>query len=110
VVYAIQLYVGFRNTARRDAAITNVNTKLGATPQYGTPIAGPAQLRGTTDPALIVTARFINQADRDQMWADLDAALGTGVNGPVTGSRAWIHDCQHDENVGGCAAGATRAW
>jgi hypothetical protein len=108
MVYAIQMNVGFRNTARRDATATSIAAKLTA-PQYGQPISRNTTLR-TGEPGLYVESRFINQADRDDLWVNLDAAVGTGVNGPVTGSRAWIHDCPHDEDVGACATSLDRLW
>ena len=107
MVYAIQLTLGFRNIARRDGVASNIQAKL-SLPQYGDPEVVPQVIRG--DPGLLVTMRFINEADRDAMWTELDAALGTGVNGPVTGSRAWIHDCTHDEAVGVCTPGVERFW
>ena len=107
MVYAIQLTLGFRNAARRDGVAANIQAKL-SLPQYGDPEIVPQVIHG--DPGLLVTMRFLDQVDRDTMWADLDAALGSGVNGPVTGSRAWIHDCTHDETVGECSPGFERVW
>jgi hypothetical protein len=72
VVYAIQMVLGFRNTARRDATQTNIVNKCAGLPQFGAlvcdPFAAPARLglaAGT--PALNVEARFTNQADRDEI-------------------------------------------
>lgn len=112
MVYAIQLYLGFRNVARRDGVAGNITTKLGTSALYGTPqVDSVSGLRHITDPALIVTARFLTAAERDDMWTQLDTYLGTGVNGPVAGSRAWIHDCTHDGPVAGpCVMGIERAW
>lgn len=109
MTYAIQMLVGFRNTARRDAVAANIAAKLTA-PQWGQPFTENTAMRGTGDPALLVEARFTNRADRDALWADLDAALGQGVNGPVTGSRAWQHDCPHDEGTGACVTSLERLW
>jgi hypothetical protein len=41
-------------------------------------------------------------ANRDQMWADLDASLGSGQQGPVTNDprpgHGWRFDIQNDED------------
>src|SRR3954469_4713539 len=108
MVYAIQLAVGFRNAARRDAVAGSIAAKLTA-PQYGQPTTQNMTLR-TGEPGLYVESRFVNQADRDALWTDLDTVLGTGLNGPVAGSRAWRHECPHDEGAGACAVAAERLW
>jgi hypothetical protein len=111
VVYAIQMVLAFRNTARRDATATNITNKLGTSTLYGTPqVDSLPNLRNGTNPALIVTARFTTVAERDSVWTQLDTFLGTGINGPTAGSRAWIHDCPHDEDTGGCVLDAERVW
>jgi hypothetical protein len=112
MVYAIQLYLGFRSTARRDTTAGNIATKFGASALYEQPqVDSVDHLWHATDPALIVTARFLTAADRDDMWTQIDTYLGTGTNGPVTGSRGWIHDCTADELGGGsCAINSERVW
>jgi len=109
MVYAAQAFLIFRNTARRDGVQGNIQTKFSQSAMYGTPEAIAITTRAG-EPALSVTSRFINQADRDQFWADLDTFLGTGVNGPIAGSRAWTHDCPHDEAVGACVLSTERTW
>lgn len=115
MVYAVQMWLGFRNTARRDGTQTNIINKCVGLPQFGAlvcvPFAAPARLGlDAGAPVLNVEARFTNQADRDDLWLNLDTYLGTGINGPVVGSRAWIHDCTHDEGAGGCVIGPERTW
>lgn len=102
--------LGFRNTARRNGVAANIQTKFSTSPQFGQPEVSNITMRQTGDPGLSVVARFSVKADRDAMWADLDAQLGSGVNGPVSGSRAWIHDCPHDEGRGDCVLGSERVW
>lgn len=109
MVYAIQMRLGFRNVARRDAVASNIAVKFTA-PQYGQPIIEPITIRETGDPGLLIESRFINQADRDALWTDLDNTFGTGVNGPVVGSRAWQHECPHDEGAGVCTVSVERVW
>ena len=110
MVYAIHLYLGFRNTARRDAVASNIQAKLTA-PKYGQLEVTSTTLRPGGDPALSISAFFINAPDRDTLWDEIDATFGTGVNGPVTGSRAWKHDCLHDMERGDvCVIGTERVW
>lgn len=111
MVYAIQAEVYFRNTARRDAALANINAKFSSSEMWGNPRAVAITHRDTADPGIRIVGRFANQADQAAAWADLDAAFGTGVNGPVSGSRAWIHDCPHDEpEHGPCVISSERTW
>ena len=109
MVYAIQGDVFFRNAARRTNALNQLNTRFSASAQYGNPVAEPVTNRAG-ELGVHFIARFATKADRDTLWAQLDAAFGTGTNGPVVGSRAWIHDCPHDEDVGACTVGTERAW
>ena len=80
--------------------MTNVQTRLSAEVTWGdtTTLALPL---GTpprpTDPGMMVEVRFTTDTARDSFWTDVIAFIGTGVNGPVTGSYIQQHDCQHDE-------------
>lgn len=100
MVYAVQGFFGFRNTARRDAVMQNVQTRLTTEITWGevitTPIEADPGMR-ITNPSMFVEVRFTTDAARDSFWTDVIAFLGTGVNGPVTGSYIQQHDCPHDE-------------
>jgi hypothetical protein len=39
----------------------------------------------------------MTRAEQESFWNDALAAVGSGVNGPVAGSRIYRHDCPHDE-------------
>jgi hypothetical protein len=39
----------------------------------------------------------MTRAEQESFWNDALAAVGSGVNGPVTGSKIYRHDCPHDE-------------
>jgi hypothetical protein len=112
MVYAIQLYLGFRNAARRNATASNITAKFATSTLYGEPqVDSIPHLWHATDPALAVTARFVSAPERDAVWTQLDTLLGTGINGPVTGSRGWIHDCPADiPDAGGCVIDLERTW
>lgn len=109
MIYAIQARVFFRNATRRDNAILQLNTRYQSQQQYGQPVTNEITHPTTGDPGLESEARFRIKADRDALWADLDAAWGTGIQGPVADSEAWIHDCLHDEYLP-CPEGPRRVW
>jgi hypothetical protein len=99
MVYAVQGVFGFRNTARRDAVMQNVQNRLSAEITWGEVITTPFDSGAKiTDPSMYVEVRFSTDAARDAFWTDVIAFLGTGVNGPVVGSFIEQHDCPHDEN------------
>ena len=104
MVYAVQATVGFRNTARRNAVMNNVQTRLQQNVPFGTVVLFPRTRLGTGDPGFELTVRFQTKAEQQAFWSVLQAAFGQGVNGPVTGSSAWTHDCPHDQpNPPACA-------
>lgn len=94
-VFAIIVEAYWRNAARRDNALSALNTRF-QLPQWGSPEARPLTARNG-DPGLLAISRFVSEADRDALWADLDQAFGTGVNGPVSGSIARRHRCGHPD-------------
>lgn len=101
MVYAVQAIVGFRNSARRDTVMGNVQTRLQQNVPWGVTTVRTTQLRPSGDPAFYAEVRFNTKAEQDAFWADLIAAFGSGVNGPTTGSEWWRHDCGHD-GASGC--------
>jgi len=111
MVYAAQLYVGFRNTARRDGVLGNLTTKFASVATWGETVIEPVVFRATGDPGLMVSVRCTSKADRDQFIAEADSLLGTGTNGPVAGSRLVWHDCDHDiPNPLPCVVDGERLW
>lgn len=98
MVYAVQGVFGFRNAARRDGVMQNVQTRLSTEVTWGettTQALEPDGLR-IFDPSMIVVVRFETDAARDSFWTDVIAFMGTGTNGPTTGSYIQQHDCSHD--------------
>lgn len=105
MVYALQLNLQFRNTTRRDAAAALIDARIGEFPRWSV-----TSVTSVGSVGLQVEARFVSSSDCDTVWAELDARLGTGTNGPIVGSRAWRHDCRHDEGVGTCTVLLERVW
>lgn len=103
MVYAVQATLGFRNAARRDAVMQNVQTRLASEITWGVTTTRPIDVwPGHPDPSLIVEVRFTTGAARDSFWADVIAFMGTGLNGPVVGSWISQHDCPHDGELQSC--------
>jgi hypothetical protein len=98
MVYAVQGWFGFQNAARRDAVMQNVQTRLSTEVTWGETVTQAlAPTPRQPDPSMLVEVRFATDAARDAFWTDVIAFMGTGVNGPVTGSYIQQHDCPHDE-------------
>jgi hypothetical protein len=100
MVYAVQGWFGFRNEARRDAVMQNVQTRLSTEITWGETITVAVEPMPpkAPDPSMAVEVRFTTDAARDAFWTDVIAFMGTGINGPVVGSYIQQHDCQHDES------------
>lgn len=98
MVYAVQGVFGFTNEARRDGVMQNVQTRLSQEITWGETITRALDPMGRmTDPSMVVEVRFTTDAARDSFWNDVIAFMGTGLNGPVSGSYIQQHDCPHDE-------------
>lgn len=96
MVYAIQAQLGFRNAARRDAVSQNIQTYIASKTTWG-PVGRQDYTTMAGDPAVSLEVRFTTQAEQQQAWTDIQAQVGTGINGPVSGSSIYRHDCTHDE-------------
>lgn len=110
MVHAVQFFGAFRNTARRDAVSQNIQTRLAQNVPAGE-VTRIDSVSVTGDPCVSLTVRFNTLAEADSFWTDLQAALGTGVNGPVVGSHATRHDCGHDQlNPAPCVIATRVDW
>jgi hypothetical protein len=96
VVYCVQAFLAFRNASRRDQVSDNIQTRLAQTTPWGE-VTQQNETSDAGDPAVLLTVRFSAQADQESFWTDAIAAVGTGINGPVSGSAIWRHDCPHDQ-------------
>jgi hypothetical protein len=96
VVYCIQAQLGFRNAARRDLISGNIQTYIASKTTWGE-VGRSDFTTEAGDPSVSLEVRFTTQAEQDAAWADIQGFVGTGINGPVTGSFIQRHDCPHDE-------------
>lgn len=110
MVYAVQGMLAFQNAARRNTVSSTIQTRLLQNVLWG----AVTQVDGTTgagDPSVHLSVRFQTKAEADAFWTDLQAAVGTGVNGPVAGSTVWRHDCPHDgASPASCVVSARVDW
>lgn len=99
MVYAVQGTFGFRNTARRNAVMSNTQTRIAQEVTWGEVVATAVNPGWrVADPSMVIEVRFATDTARDGFWTDVLEFMGTGVNGPTTGSHIEQHDCPHDQS------------
>jgi hypothetical protein len=110
-VYAVQAELYFRNTARRNTIASNIQTRLAQNVPWGqTNIINTTDELGA-DVGVYVEVRFNTLAEADSFWTDAIAEVGTGINGPVTGSKIYRHNCTHDSSSPSqCVVGQQQTW
>lgn len=96
MVYCVQSQMGFRNAARRDTISQNIQTRLAQTTPWGEVVRQDITTE-SGDPGVILEVRFNTRAEQEAFWNDAITFVGTGINGPVSGSFMQRHDCPHDE-------------
>lgn len=110
MVYCIQAQLAFQNAARRNAVSSNIQTYIASKTTWG-PVGRTDYTNMAGQPAVGLEVRFTTRAEQDQAWTDIQNFVGTGVNGPVTGSTIYRHDCTHDQaKPVGCVVAETRNW
>jgi hypothetical protein len=96
MVFCIQAQLAFRNESRRDQISQNIQNYIATKTTWGE-VARVDTITEAGDPSVYLEVRFTTEAEQDAAWADIQAFVGTGINGPVTGSTIYRHDCPHDE-------------
>jgi hypothetical protein len=110
VVYCVQAELAFQNASRRNQVSSNIQTRLAQTTPWGA-VTRQDYTNESGAPAVVLEVRFNTRAEQESFWNDAIAAAGTGVNGPVTGSRIYRHDCPHDQaQPAPCVVGETVSW
>jgi len=110
MVFAIELVLTFANANRRDTVLAALETRLAQLERFGVEEISTSVAEGIPN-SLVLMVRFVSEAERDAFWNELDGRLGTGGQGPVTGSRGRLHDCTHDEQPPQpCVIEAERVW
>jgi hypothetical protein len=112
VVYDLETRLSFRTDARRDNAVTQITNYVQqfVGDMYVEPQIGPydGAYKGWPH-ALSAYLRFKTQSTRDDLWGQMDTALGTGNNGPVPGATAWRRTCDETQEML-VVATETRTW
>lgn len=110
MVYHFELQVPFQNQTRQNNGVTQIRNYLA---QFETDLfpAGTtavdsvkpfdASYKWGADWRFAVSCRcrFMTKQIRDDLWAQLDTALGTGNNGPIAGSARAGHALRYDINA-----------
>jgi hypothetical protein len=96
VVYCVQADLAFQNASRRNQISSNIQTRLAQNVPWGE-VVRQDYTNAAGQPAVALEVRFMTRAEQESFWNDALAAVGSGVNGPVTGSAIYRHDCPHDE-------------
>jgi hypothetical protein len=96
VVYCIQAQLAFRNASRRDQISGNIQTYIASKTTWGE-VHRTDSTTEAGDPAVTLEVRFTTEAEANTAWNDIQGFVGTGINGPVTGSYIQRHNCPHDE-------------
>lgn len=96
MVYALQLQTPFATTARRDAALTELQDQVAARPRWGAE-AISAITTDVGDPAVLADLRFVSEGDNDAVEQWLRNRL-TGTRLPRDGAWIQVHRCRHDES------------
>lgn len=103
MIYVIGGRLAFQNDARRDSAVTQLQA-------YATQVASDLFVPAQVSPydgaykgwphAVNFEFRFKTQANRDNLWTQADAQLGTGTQGPVAGALLYRLDSNADDPTG----------
>jgi hypothetical protein len=84
MVFCVQANFAFRNASRRNQISSNIQTRIAQTTTYGP----------------------VSRED----YTDVITAVGTGINGPVTGSELYRHDCPGDGEHWACEIAERVDW
>lgn len=107
MVYCIQADLRFSTTARRNQALTDIQSQISAQPTWGETIVVAATSEG--QPAVLVESRFTAQPAQQAIVNRIETFL-TGVRTPLVGSWYALHPCPHDEAFTPCTIASRRSW
>jgi hypothetical protein len=109
MVFCVQANFAFRNASRRNQISSNIQTRIAQTTTYG-PVSREDYTDENGQAAVSLLVRFTTKAEQDAFWADVITAVGTGINGPVTGSELYRHDCPGDGEHWACEIAERVDW
>lgn len=118
MVYCVQGALAFTSSARRNAVVTDIQTRISARPRFGTDVLKSANVRLRTatlqtEPrgvnGIRFEMRFTNRSDADDLIARIQA-FATGLRLPVAGSFVAVHNCTHDGTPDPCVTDLEVVW
>lgn len=108
MVYCVNATIAFTTTARRDAVLADMQTRIAGKQRWGADVLSASGSRvGPT--GITVELRFTAQADADDLTTRLES-FATGVRTPVAGSWIRVSSCTHDESGDACVLLTERVW
>lgn len=96
MVYSLQIQIPFGTVARRDTAITELQTEITARARWGAESISPT-ISEAGDPTVLADLRFVSEGDNDAVEQYLRNRL-TGARTPRDGAWIQVHRCRHDES------------
>ena len=108
MVYGLQGSLAFSSAARRDAVLSDMQTRISSKPRWDVDVLQVASGRQGVN-AITVSLRFTVRADADDLSARVQS-FATGQRAPLPGSWLTVHDCTHDEGTDDCVIVARRDW
>lgn len=96
MVFSLQLQIPFGTVARRNTAITELQTEIATRSRWGVESIAPITSEAG-DPVVLADLRFVSEGDNDIVEQWLRNRL-TGVRTPRDGAWIQVHRCPHDES------------
>lgn len=96
MVFSFQIQIPFGTVARRDTAITELQTEIASRARWGAETI-TAITSEAGDPTVLADLRFVSEGDNDAVEQWLRNRL-TGARTPRDGAWVQVHRCRHDES------------
>lgn len=110
MVYCVEARLAFSTSARRDAVLSDIQTRIGTKQRWSVDTLLAADLRPRQGQfGIIAELRFVSRLDADDLRSRVEA-FATGPRSPLAGSWLTVHDCSHDESTNSCTAVVRRDW
>jgi hypothetical protein len=108
VVYGVTGMLAFSSVARRDAVLSDLQTRISGKSRWGIDVLEPAGSHYGPN-GIYLELRFTSRLDADDLKARLEN-FATGQRAPQPGSWIRVHTCSHDDGTNECVIVAERVW
>lgn len=110
MVYCVQAQLLFSSAARRDAVLSDMQSRIATKQRWGVETLEAFNfIRSTPVNGISARLRFVTKADADDLKARVEN-FATGPRAPLAGSWIRVHDCSHDEGTDNCTSIVERTW